>query len=164
MQNFIKKLQKNKGFTLIELLVVIAIIGILASILMVSFKSAKEKAKSARFSAEANQIALAMQLYYDKYGDWPNSYPQIPGSWSGPLNPGTGNVPLFVPEFYSKWDASYYCDGCFYYYQINDLGGDGTADCGMVFIGDSVFTYRIPLCLTSLCSSSCQFKYPEDAS
>jgi len=160
MKNFIK----NKGFTLIELLVVIAIIGILASILIINLNSAKQKARYAKFSLEANQITLAMQLYYDKYGDWPDSFlGDGPGNYSGPLNPGgqgPQSLPLFVPEFYGNWNATYYCAGCYYYYQINDVNSDEKPDCGMIFIGGSVFTYRIPLCITSACGSSCGAKYP----
>ncbi|MEK7173233.1 MAG: type II secretion system protein [Patescibacteria group bacterium] len=60
----------KRGFTLIELLVVIAIIGILASIVLVSFPSANNKAKDARVLSAMNQLRDKAAVYYIDNGNY----------------------------------------------------------------------------------------------
>ena len=57
---FKKMFSKSKGFTLIELLVVIAIIGILASVVLVSFPGASKKAKDSRVISAMSQARTIM--------------------------------------------------------------------------------------------------------
>ncbi len=64
-------MNKNKSFTLIELLVVIAIIGILASIVLVSVGSSREKAKIAKAQLEVKQIYNAIVMLEMDTGQWP---------------------------------------------------------------------------------------------
>ena len=69
MSFFLKN--KKLGFTLIELLVVVAIIGVLASVVMVSLNSAREKGRDARRLSDLKQIQTALEMYYDDHGYYP---------------------------------------------------------------------------------------------
>lgn len=65
--------REKKGFTLIELLVVIAIIGILATIVLVSLNSARQKARDTRRISDVRQVALALEMYYDDFKWYPKN-------------------------------------------------------------------------------------------
>lgn len=55
----------TRGFTLIELLVVIAIIGILASVVLASLNSARDKGSDAAVKGALAQIRAQAELFYD---------------------------------------------------------------------------------------------------
>lgn len=55
----------TRGFTLIELLVVIAIIGILASVVLASLNSARDKGADAAAKSSLNNARAQSELYYD---------------------------------------------------------------------------------------------------
>lgn len=60
----------KKGFTLIELLVVIAIIGILASIVLVSFPGATKRARDSRVMSAIAQARTEMTSYQANQGTY----------------------------------------------------------------------------------------------
>lgn len=65
---------RSKAFTLVELLVVISIVGVLSSVTTASLNSAREKARDARRLSDIKNIQIALELYHDKYGHYPNRY------------------------------------------------------------------------------------------
>lgn len=64
----------KRGFTLIELLVVIAIIGILASVVLASLNTARDKGADAAIKSNINNARAQAELYYDTNS---NSYANV---------------------------------------------------------------------------------------
>jgi len=119
----------KKGFTLIELLVVIAIIGLLATIVMVSLNSARGKARDSRRLGDMKSIQLALAMYYDKYGNYPNSDNGGCGGWDC-SGDGNGFVHALVTEGFLAADPSdpnnnSSCGNyCYYRYTAGDYACD----------------------------------------
>ncbi len=57
-------IKTNKGFTLIELLVVIAIIGVLASVVLASLSSARNKGADASIKSQLASARAQAELFY----------------------------------------------------------------------------------------------------
>ena len=62
--------KEKRAFTLIELLVVIAIIGILAAIVLVSLRSARDSAYDAEIKSELEQVRAAAEIHYSNTGGY----------------------------------------------------------------------------------------------
>ena len=65
--------EKRTGFTLVELLVVIAIIGLLSTIVLVSFGPVRNQARDTTIKANLNQMRLAAEMQYASAEDYTGS-------------------------------------------------------------------------------------------
>jgi len=90
---------RNKGFTLIELLVVIAIIGILASVVLASLNTARDKGADAAIKSNLNNARAQAELYYDSNGQ---SYANVCSA--------TGGISQFITGATTAGSAATGCD------------------------------------------------------
>jgi prepilin-type N-terminal cleavage/methylation domain-containing protein len=111
-------MKKNKGFTLIELLVVIAIIGILASVVLASLNSARQKGADAAIKSNLNNARAQAELFYDSNGqsyqdasghDVCNKAPAVVTAADN-ATLGIGNMLIGAQSAYDKAGSQVMCD------------------------------------------------------
>jgi type II secretion system protein G len=73
------KIKMNQGFTLIELIIVIAILALMATaaIAVLDPFTQFQKANDAKRKTDLSQIQKALEVYYQDYGEYPDTYPQF---------------------------------------------------------------------------------------
>ena len=109
----------NRGFTLIELLVVIAIIGILASVVLASLNTARDKGADAAIKSTVNNVRAEAAIYYEDNGNYDNfcaslteaaaSVDDTGGAGSWTCNTDASPSTIYAVSGQLSNPAEYYC-------------------------------------------------------
>lgn len=62
---------KQSGFTIVELLIVIVVIGILATLVIVTFSGVQQKARDTKRETDVKALASQLEVYYANNGSYP---------------------------------------------------------------------------------------------
>jgi len=63
--------KKNKGFTIVELLIVIVVIGILATLVIVTFTGIQKKGRDSQRQTDINAVQSHVESFYAQHGFYP---------------------------------------------------------------------------------------------
>lgn len=63
--------QRQSGFTIVELLIVIVIIGILATLVIVTFSGVQQRARDSERKTDINAVAGQLEAFYANKGYYP---------------------------------------------------------------------------------------------
>lgn len=110
-------LKKKFGYTIVELLVVIVVIGVLASIVVLSYVGISKKAIEAGLQADLANAKKQIALYYSEYDSYPTS---INNTTNCPTSPIEDNKYCLKPSLGNDF---YYSGGPSSYNLVASCGG-----------------------------------------
>jgi prepilin-type N-terminal cleavage/methylation domain-containing protein len=103
-------LKKQRGFTIVELLIVIIVIGILATLVLVTYAGVQAKARDSKRQTDINALDSHLETFYAQYGFYPTlcDLQTIGYGFAANCNtgPGTTLTTSFVETFMQGLDPS----------------------------------------------------------
>lgn len=97
---------KNKGFTIVELLIVIVVIGILATLVIVTFTGIQQKAHDSQRQTDINAVDSHLEAYYAESGNYPTLAQVTDSTWVSTHMKGLDPDALLAPGSTTAIDSS----------------------------------------------------------
>jgi prepilin-type N-terminal cleavage/methylation domain-containing protein len=116
---------KSKGFTIVELLIVIVVIGILATLVIVTFTGIQQKARDSKRKTDIAAVQAALESYYSSNNTYPTMADLNSDTWRTANMKGFDSKALQDPKSNSDTvAASFPTSGFSYVYVVT--GGDAS--------------------------------------
>jgi prepilin-type N-terminal cleavage/methylation domain-containing protein len=117
---------KSKGFTIVELLIVIVVIGILATLVIVTFTGIQQKARNSQRQTDINAIDSHVEAYYASAGNYP-TYAQLnDATWRASNLKGLDAAALVGPKGGTLTHTNGAATGDAYNYYATESGNTNT--------------------------------------
>jgi prepilin-type N-terminal cleavage/methylation domain-containing protein len=91
-------LKKQKGFTIVELLIVIVVIGILATLVIVTFAGIQQKGRNSQRQTDINALQSHVEAYYAQKGNYPTLTDLNTAAWRTTNTKGLDPAALADPK------------------------------------------------------------------
>src|SRR4051812_7764221 len=90
--------KRQSGFTIVELLIVIVVIGILATLVIVTFTGIQQKARNSQRQTDINALDSHIEAYYAQTGSYPSYAVLTTNGWIGANMKGLDPEALVDPK------------------------------------------------------------------
>ena len=117
-----RSLKQQKGFTIVELLIVIVVIGILATLVIVTFTGIQQKARNTKRQTDINAIQSHVEAYKAQSGNYPTrtEVNDSPAGWRATNMKGLDPAALQDPKGSAQTLAATSTATSYAYAPVND--------------------------------------------
>jgi general secretion pathway protein G len=124
----LKKRKKQQGFTIVELLIVIVVIGILATLVIVTFTGIQQKARNTKRQTDINALNSHLEAFHAESGYYPTLAHVNDSAWRGTNMKGLDPEAMKDPKGSAQTLVASPAANSYAYAVTNDAGTDCSAD------------------------------------
>lgn len=121
-------LKKQKGFTIVELLIVIVVIGILATLVIVTFSGIQQKSRNTKRQTDINALQSHTEAFYAQNGYYPLLAHFNDSTWRSTNMKGLDPSALKDPKGSAQTLVASPAASAYAYAPTTDTSGDCSAD------------------------------------
>ena len=130
-------LKDKKGFTIVELLIVIVVIGILATLVIVTFTGIQQKGRNSQRQTDINAINSHVEAFQAQNGAYPTLTQIQNAAWRAKYMKGLDPDALLAPNSTTAIDATTSTKDKYQYAPTQDDGSTACPGTDVTVTGDT---------------------------